>query len=317
MTARLLLALACAALAAPAADLKLGMIGLDTSHVIAFTELLNNPSNPDHIPGARVVAGYPGGSPDVESSRTRVEKFTEQLRSKYGVEIVPDIATLLARVDAVLIESVDGRAHLEQVKPVFAARKRVFIDKPLAATYADAREIARLARQSGAAWFSTSSLRYSNQVAQWHGQPVLGALTWGPAPFEPGGTHALDLSWYGIHAVEMLYSLMGPGCQSVSRTATDGADVVVGRWKDGRLGVVRGGRQGASDYGAVVFGPKQARPSEPAKGANYAQMLAEVVKFFQTGVVPVPNEVTLEIFAFLDAAQRSKQAGGSTVALVN
>ena len=178
MNLRLLLGLALPALLA-AADLKVGIIGLDTSHVAAFTELLNNPSNPEHIPGARVVAAFPGGSPDVESSRTRIDKFTEQLRTKYGVRIVPDIASLLAEVDAVLLESVDGRKHLEQVRPVLAGRKRVFIDKPLAATYADAREIARLGRESGTPWFSTSSLRYSSHVSQYRGQPILGAFTWG------------------------------------------------------------------------------------------------------------------------------------------
>ena len=299
----------------PAEDLKLGIIGLDTSHVTAFTELLNNPANRDHVPGARVVAAFPGGSPDLESSRSRIEKFTEQVRTKYGVEIVSDIPSLLARVDAVLLESVDGRKHLEQVKPVFAARKRVFIDKPLAADYADAKEIARLGRQAGVPWFSSSSLRYSSPVEDVKGQPVLGAFTWGPAPLEPGGTHPLELSWYGIHAIEMLYALMGPGCETVTRTWTDGADLIVGRWKDGRVGAVRGARKGTSEYGAVVYGSKQARQSGALRGAFYAKLLAEVVKFFQTGVPPVPNEETLEIFAFMDAAQRSKQAGGAPTRL--
>ncbi len=294
-----------------AADLKVGIIGLDTSHVVAFTELLNNPANPEHVAGARVVAGYRGGSPDIESSRNRIDKFTEQLRSKYNVQIVPDIASLLAQVDVVLLESVDGRLHLEQVRPVFAAKKRVFIDKPLAATLADAREIARLGRESGTPWFSSSSLRYSKQATERKGLPVLGAFTWGPAPLEPH--HQLDLSWYGIHAIEMLYAIMGTGCESVTRTATDGADLVVGRWKDGRIGAVRGIRQGASDYGAVVYAPKQVAVSPPGRESLYAKLLAEVVKFFQTGVPPVPNAETLEIFAFMDAAQRSKEASGAPV----
>jgi len=307
---RLLLSITLGA-ALSAADLRLGLIGLDTSHVTAFTELLNNPSNPDHIPGARVVAGYRGGSPDLEASRTRVDRFTQQLTTKYGIEIVPDIASLLAKVDAVLLESVDGRAHLEQARPVLAARKPVFIDKPLSASYADAKEIARLARAAGTPWFSSSSLRYSIQVSQLQGPLILGAYTWGPAPFEPGGTHPLDLSWYGIHAIEMLYALMGPGCETVTRTSTPGADLVVGRWKDGRIGVMRGNRDSGSEYGAVAYSAKLARQSAPASGASYARLLAEVVKFFRSGTPPVPNEETLEIFAFLDAAQRSKQAEGA------
>ncbi len=302
------------ALQLQAADLKVGIIGLDTSHVTAFTELLSNPSNPHHVAGAKVVAGYRGGSPDVESSATRIDKFTEQLKTKYGIEIVPDIPALVARVDAVLIESVDGRVHLEQVKPVIAAKKRVFIDKPLASTYADAKEIARLARQAGVPWFSSSSERYSTQATELQGPPILGAYTWGPAPTEPH--HQLELSWYGIHAIEMLFTLMGTGCESVANISTPDADVVVGRWKDGRIGTVRGGRgKGSSAYGAVVYHPDQARQSRPTKESFYAKLLVEVVKFFQTGVPPVPNEETLEIFAFMEAAQRSKQAGGAPMKL--
>ena len=297
-----------------AADLKLGIIGLDTSHVTAFTELLNNPSNPNHVPGARVVAGYKGGSPDVESSYTRIDKFTEQLKTKYGIEIVPDIPSLLQRVDAVLLESVDGRVHLEQVRPVFAAKKRVFIDKPLAATYADAKQIALLGRGSKAPWFSASSQRYSPQVTELKGPNILGAFTWGPAPTEPH--HQLELSWYGIHGIEMLYALMGTGCESVTNTSTEGADLVVGRWKGGRIGTVRGGRgDGSSTSGAVVYTPAEVKQSRPTKESSYARLLVEVVKFFQSGVPPVPNEETLEIFAFMDAAQRSKEAGGKPMSL--
>ncbi len=296
-----------------AADLKLGIIGLDTSHVTAFTEVLNNPSNRDHVPGARVVAGFRGGSPDVESSHTRIDKFTETLRTKHGIEIVDSIPALLAKVDAVLLESVDGRKHLEQARQVLAARKRIFIDKPLASTYADAKEIARLARQHDTPWFSSSSLRYGSQAEELRGLKVLGAYTWGPASLEPH--HQLDLSWYGIHAVELLYTLMGTGCESVTRTSTEGADVVVGRWKDGRIGVVRGERQSRGEYGAVVYAPKEIRSAGQARGAAYAKLLAEVVKFFQTGVPPVPNQETLEIFAFMDAAQRSKEAGGGVMRL--
>ena len=309
MTLRILAVLLLAA-AAPAADLKLGIIGLDTSHVTAFTELLNNPSNPNHVAGARVVAGYRGGSPDVESSYTRLDKFTETLKTKYGVEIVPDIPALLQKVDAVLLESVDGRLHLEQAKPVLVAKKPVFIDKPLASTYADAKEIARLARASGTPWFSSSSLRYSAQAVELKGPNTLGAFTWGPGPLEPH--HQLELSWYGIHAIEMLYTLMGTGCESVTNTSTADADLVAGRWKDGRVGTVRCGRgKGSSAYGAVVYTPSQPRQSREDKGAYYGNLLAEVVKFFQTGKPPVPNEETLEIFAFLDAAQRSKDNGGA------
>ncbi|MCS6951255.1 MAG: Gfo/Idh/MocA family oxidoreductase [Bryobacterales bacterium] len=295
-----------------AAQLRLGIVGTDTSHVIAFTRLLNDPSAPDHVPGARVVAAYKGGSPDVEASRTRVDKFAEELASRWGVEIVPTIPALCTKVDGVLLESVDGRVHLEQARQIIAAGKPMFIDKPLAATLEDAREIARLAREAGVPWFSTSSLRYSEIVASLKTPDITGAIVWGPGPFEPH--HYLDLSWYGIHAAEMLFALMGPGCEEVTRVATENADEVVCRWKDGRLGSLRVVRPSTS-FGAVVFRGTKAIPSDPNAKWSYAPLVREIVRFFQTRQPPVPNEETLELFAFLDAAQKSKERGGVPVRL--
>ncbi|MCI0420183.1 MAG: Gfo/Idh/MocA family oxidoreductase [Acidobacteria bacterium] len=295
--------------------IRVGLIGLDTSHVIAFTKLLNDSSNPDHVPGARVVAAFKGGSPDIESSRTRIEGFTAELRDKWKVEIVADIATLCRKVDAVLLESVDGRPHLEQVKPVLAAKKPVFIDKPLAASYRDAREIARLAREAGVPWFSSSSLRFWDETRRLKSAAaagrILGSNVYGPAPTEP---HHPDLMWYGIHAVEMLFTLMGPGCESVTRVNTEGTDIVTGKWKDGRLGVVRGIRKGKQDYGIALFGEKAILHSE-SKPSGYRPLLVEIVKFFQTGVAPVNPDETLEMFAFMEAADESKAKGGVAVSL--
>ena len=308
-----LMVVAAVSLAAAAqAQLRIGIIGTDTSHVPAFAKLLNDPASPEHITGARVVAAFKGGSRDVESSHTRVDKYAEEIQSKYGVEIVPDIDTLLKKVDAVFLESVDGRVHLSQVKPVLAAKKPVFIDKPLASTLEDAREIARLAKQHGTPWWSSSSLRYSDIVTALKAEGTTGAITWGPGPFEEH--HQIDLSWYGIHAVELLYALMGTGCEEVWRVATPGADEVTCRWKDGRLGSTRIVRPSLG-YGAVVFRGTKAVASPPDAKFSYVPTVREAVKFFQTKVPPVPNEETLEIFAFMDAAQRSKEAGGKPVKL--
>ena len=297
------------------ADLRLGIIGTDTSHVSVFSKAFNDDKAADRVPGARIVAAYKGGSPDLQESAGRVDKYAEELQKKWNIEIVPDIPTLCRKVDGVLLESVDGRVHLEQVKPVIAAHKPVFIDKPLAATLEDAREIARLAKEAGVPWFSTSSLRYAEFVTTLKTPDAIGVSTWGPGPIEEH--HHLELAWYAIHPIEMLYTLMGPGCEEVTRIATGtgpGADVVVGRWKDGRIGTVRALRP-YGGYGAVVFGPKAAKQSDPKAKSDYRPMLVEIVKFFQTGKPPVPNDETLELFAFLDAAQRSKEAGGKPMKL--
>ncbi|HEV3200108.1 MAG TPA: Gfo/Idh/MocA family oxidoreductase [Bryobacteraceae bacterium] len=304
-----------AALSAWSADFRLGIVGTDTSHASAFTKMLNDdPAQADHIAGARVVAAFKGGSGDIEESHSRVERYAEELRSKWGVEIVPDIATLLTKVDGVLLTSIDGRVHLEQARPVIAAHKPLFIDKPLASTVEDAREIARLAREAGVAWFSSSSLRFGAIGASMKFADTTGVSTWGPGPMEPH--HYLDLSWYAVHPIEVLYTLMGPGCETVTRTTGATADLVVGRWKDGRIGTVRAIRP-YSDYGAVVYRSKDVVESHPKAGAatDYRPLVVEIVKFFQTGKPPVPNDETLEMFAFMDAAQKSKEQGGKPVAL--
>ncbi len=296
------------------ADIRIGIIGTDTSHVPIFTRTFNDAAAPDHIPGFRVVAAFKGGSADLESSRSRVDGFAEEIRSKYGVEIMPDIATLLGKVDVVLLESVDGRIHLSQAKPVIAARKPLFIDKPMASTLEDAREIARLAKAAGVPWFSTSSLRYGSAVTSMQFADATGAITWGPGPLEEH--HKLDLSWYAIHPIEMLYAILGPGCEVVTRTVGKDLDEINCRWKDGRIGSVHAIRP-YSEFGSVVFRPKSVEQSvtKPNAKANYVALLQEVAKFFKGGPPPVANEVTLEIFAFLDAAQRSKESGGQPMKL--
>ncbi len=294
---------------------RVGIIGLDTSHVIEFTRIFNDLNDPQHVSGVRVVAAFKGGSPDIEASRTRVDKFTAQLRDEWKIKIVNDIPTLCGMVDAVLLESVDGRVHLDQVKPVLAAHKPVFIDKPLAASYRDAREIARLAREAGVPWFSSSSLRFWEETQRLKNPEgvgrILGYNVYGPDPTEP---HHPDLMWYGIHAVEMLFTLMGPGCESVSRTSTEGADVVTGKWKDGRLGVMRGCRNGLGDYGITMFGEESVLHSGP-RPETYRPLLVEIAKFFRSRVAPVQPEETLEIFAFMEAADLSKAREGAAVPL--
>jgi len=311
MSYRLLLPL----LAAPlcfSADLKLGFIGTDTSHVIAFTKVLNDASNAEHIAGAKVVAAYKGGSPDVESSAKRVEGFAKELSGKWGVEIVPTIGDLCGKVDAILLESVDGRAHLPQVKEAARCGKPMFIDKPLASTLADAREIARVLKAANVKWFSTSSLRYGEVATEMKAPDMTGAMVWGPGPTEEH--HKLSLTWYGIHAVEMLYTLLGTGAEEVAMVSTPAADEVTAKWKGGKIGTVRTLRP-YSEFGAVVFREKSVMPSGAKTKSSYVPMLREIVKFFQTGVTPVPNEETLEIFAFMDAAERSKARGGAPMKL--
>jgi hypothetical protein len=303
--------------------IRVGLIGLDTSHAGAFTQLLNDPSRADHVPGARIVAAFKGGSPDIDASANRIEKFTAELREKWKIELVDSIEELVRRVDAVMITSVDGRVHLAQARPVLAARKPLFIDKPFTASARDASELARLARDSGTPVFSSSSLRFNDDVQAIKADPrvreVKGAITWGPATLEP---HHPDLFWYGIHSVEILYTFMGQGCVRVTRIHTPGADLASCEWKDGRIGAVRGIRDSASVYGQVVFGPKavvtappEGRTATPAGRSSYHGLILAVVEFFRTGKSPVPIDETVEMMAFMEAADLSKARNGAPVTL--
>jgi len=296
----------------PSAGLRAGIIGLDTSHVVAFTELLNARDPKPELAGVRVVAAFPGGSPDVSASRDRVAGFTRDLREKFGVAIVGSIDELLSQVDVVLLESVDGRPHREQARPVFRAHKPVFIDKPVAGTLADAIAIYELARDTQTPCFSSSSLRFSPGIIAMRHHPkvgdVLGCDAFGPCHLEE---HHPDLYWYGVHGVEALYTIMGTGCQTVARTQTDGTELVVGVWEGGRIGTFRGIRQGRAGYGATVFGSKGIAPA--GSDAGYEPLVVEIVKFFKTGKAPVSAEETIEIFAFMEAADESKRQGGKPV----
>ncbi|QDV33550.1 Gfo/Idh/MocA family protein [Tautonia plasticadhaerens] len=314
-----MLALACAGLAASprargqddeAKVLRAGLIGLDTSHVVAFTRVLNAEGKSGPLARVRVVAGFPGGSPDIPSSADRVEGFTASLRDDYGVEIVDSIDALLEKVDVVFLESVDGRPHLEQARPVIEAGKPLFIDKPMAGSLADAIAIFDLAEEAGVPCFSSSSLRFQPEVESASRSTIVGAMTYGPCSLEE---HHPDLFWYGVHGVEMLYALMGPGCESVARSSTDGTDVVTGTWDDGRIGSYRGIRDGKSGFGAVVFGTDQISPIQV--GGNYEPMLEQVCQFFLDGRAPVPPEETIELFAFMEAADESKARGGAPVSI--
>ncbi|MBX7258869.1 MAG: Gfo/Idh/MocA family oxidoreductase [Candidatus Hydrogenedentes bacterium] len=298
---------------AQADDLKIGIIGTDTSHVGAFTELINNPDNPKHVPGGKVIAAFKGGSPDVESSITRVDKYAEEIQTKYGVKIVDSIEELCTMVDAVLLESVDGRPHLEQARPVFAAKKIIYIDKPIAGTLKDAIEIFRLSKESGIPTFSSSSYRYYPSMQEVLGKDVgavRGALSYGPATHEE---HHPGLFWYGVHATEALFTVMKTGCETVVRTETPEFDVVTGTWSGGRIGTLIGLRTKATPHQVTIFGDKAVAQQQENPDDSYAPLVVEIMKFFKTKVAPITPQETIEMFAFMEAADESKRQGGAPV----
>jgi hypothetical protein len=291
---------------------RIGIIGLDTSHSIAFTKSLNNPPAGMEFHDYKVVAAYPYGSREIESSYSRIPGYTEEIK-ELGVTVTDSIDQLLDQVDVVLLETNDGRLHLEQAMLVFKAGKRVFIDKPIAASLSDAIAIFEASEKYNVPMFSSSSLRYMHGIEEVLGGEigkVTGADTFSSASIEK--THP-DLFWYGIHGVEPLFTVMGTGCKEVVRVYTEGTDIVTGTWKDGRIGTFRGIRDGKGGYGGTVFGEKEIRPL--GGYAGYNPLLIQIVRFFETGISPVTKEETLEIFAFMEAADQSKANGGRAVSI--
>jgi len=322
-------ALTSAASVSAVEPIKVGIIGLDNYQAVAFTELFHNPKATGDLAGIKVVVAFQAGSADIAESVRELPKWVEAIQ-KLGVEVIDSPEAVLKRVDAVLLMSLDGRAHLEQLKPILKAGKPVYIGRPLAASLADAVEIFRLAAEYKTPIFTCSQHRFSPGFIgmRKHDEvgDVLGADVYGGCPREP---HHPDLFWHGIHGVETLYTIMGPGCVSVTRTATETADVVTGVWKDDRVGTYRGIRKGAPKYSATVFGTKGVSTAGiyghgiPVKGIvplndkymGYEATAIEIAKFFKTRKPPVSAEETIELFAFMEAAEESKRQNGAAVKL--
>ncbi|RXZ83241.1 gfo/Idh/MocA family oxidoreductase [Paenibacillaceae bacterium] len=299
-------------------ELKLGMIGLDTSHVIVFSEILTDPNHAYHVPGAKVVAGYPGGSPDMHASISRVEGYTSELQDRFGIAMVDSPKALAEQCDAILLHSVDGRVHLEQFRQIVSCGKPVFIDKPFATTLADAQEMVKLAEAYQVPMMSCSSLRYASGLtealtnAPEEDGAIIGVDCSGPTPLDaalPG------LYCYGIHAVEMLYTAMGPGCVEVSTRSNEHYDLVVGQWLDGRIGTVRGNRKGNYQFGAVIQREKNTHYINVSAHQKpyYASLLEQVLHMFRTGKSPIPTAESLEIIRFIEASNESALTGRMVV----
>lgn len=286
------------------------MIGLDTSHVPAFARLMNSGTGP-----VRITAAVPAGNPEFPLSRDRVVGYTAEVR-ELGVQIVDSIDELLRCVDGVMLQSVDGRQHLEQVQPVFAAGCPVFIDKPLAASLDDVLAIALLGRQHNVPWFTASAMRYTAGYPELRDNPGIGRIVgcdvYGQCKVMPGHP---DLFWYGVHGVDLLYSLLGPGCESLTAVQTEYTEQITGIWSDGRVGTFRGIREetGKPGWGTTVFGESDIRHVNAAY--DYEPLVGEISRFFETGRSPVSVEEMIEVFRFLAAAEWSKQDGGSSVPL--
>jgi virulence factor len=297
--------------------IKLGILDFDTSHCVAFTQRLNQIGNDKEqfVEGAKIVIGCPGES---KLSPERVEGFTKQMKD-YGVPLVDKPTDMIGKVDGMLIEAVDGTVHYERAKPFLEAGIPCFVDKPYTCSTDDAKKIAELAAKKKVPVFSSSSLRYAPEVVDFVADPkrgkLVGCVVYAPASLSPIPERNAGLYHYGIHGVEILYTLMGPGCKRVTCTHEKGVDVATGQWADGRVATLRGIRAGQSDYGFVGFSEKAVQSVKVGTKFIYRELLKKIVEMFKTGKAPVEIAETIEIMAFIEAANKSgaNHGAGETV----
>lgn len=291
------------------------MIGLDTSHCGAFVKLLNDATNEHHISGCQVVKAFPGGSKTFSSSYNRVGQYTDDMRQA-GLEIVDSIEAM-SDMDAFLLESVDGSQHLEQFTILAQFGKPVFIDKPLACGYDDAKKIAQLAADKKIPVMSASAIRFAGGIDDLKAEDeIVGSCD----AFGPMALLAdyRDYFWYGIHSADVLYSFMGKGCKTVQTISTENFDVIVGKWEDGRIGTMRGNRFGGNNFGCTITTNKEHKTGLASGNIPYyAKMMNKIVPFFQGGASPVDFTESVEVIAYLEAASRSRAANGAEIALAS
>ncbi|MEH7380170.1 Gfo/Idh/MocA family oxidoreductase [Bacillus sp. JJ1533] len=292
-------------------DIKIGMIGLDTSHASAFTKLLNDPTNPFYIKGGKVTVACPVGSSDFVLSYSRIEGITKEVE-QCGVQLVKTIEEVAETCDAILLESVDGRTHLEQVKKLVGYQKPLFVDKPFCLSSREATEMVKLSEQYGTPIMSSSALRFAEEVRKAIGiqdkGKIIGADCFGPMDMvdtQPG------YFWYGIHSIEMLYAILGCGAQHVTSVSTVDSDLIVSQWEDGRIGTIRGSRRGNGEFGAIIHFEKGNHYVAISSSTKpfYASLLEEIINFFNNGKTSVPLHETIEIIRFIEAANESKETG--------
>jgi predicted dehydrogenase len=288
--------------------IRVGLIGLDTSHVTIFTKMLNDQHDPYHVPGGRVTVGYPGGSDDFELSHGRVGKFTSELKDSWGVHIVDSPEAVAEASDLILIESVDGRVHRRHFDQVISFRKPIFVDKPMTVSFGDAAYMFDKAKSLNVPLMSASSLRYWDVAMQaiGDGKGILSCDVFGPLPEEatqPG------LFWYGIHAVEMLVAAMGVGCVEVRAFRNDNADLIIFLWRDGRVASLHGLRNAHGKFGLTVHradGPRFADFAQ-SKKPYYAGLLEAIMRSLPLGRSDVPSEQTLEIIRIIESVNQSRR----------
>jgi predicted dehydrogenase len=288
--------------------MKIGLIGLDTSHSIEFTKIIQGTETPEEekLKELEIVScmRFPSAFNSEESQDDRQAQL-----EKWGVKVTRSFEEAIEGVEGIMIEINDPALHLEYFKKVVDLGLPVFLDKPLSATLAEGKEIIKLAREKNIPMWSSSSLRYTNEIKA-TAEAVPEATfcnVFGPMGIAASGS---SLVWYGIHSFEMLATLMGKGAKSVFARQDERGIVSIVQYKDGRRGIVECNEK-AFHYGGRAQGETAKSFVVDASAGLYKNLLLEIRDFFINGTIPVSLDETLEIQAMMDAAERSLKSGKS------
>lgn len=288
------------------APIKIAVIGLDTSHSIQFSKLMNAPDCPRElkVSGMEAISCLRFETPFQD--KKGLDERQSQLEG-WGVKVTEDLDTALEGCDAIMLEINDPAYHLQYFREVAGLGKPVFLDKPLAGSLEDGRAIIDLMRKHNTRVWSGSSLPFADAIrkALVKVPEVTVGHSFGAMGTAPAGD---SLIWYGVHSFEMLLRLMGQGAEKVTAVESDIGVVTVVDYADGRRGVVESIR-GMWSYGGRVQSAKQTVQFLVNAKYNYRNLLREVKTFFQGGPAPVSMEATFEGLAMMAAARASIESG--------
>lgn len=292
-------------------EIKVALIGLDTSHTVEFARRMQAPdcAEDQKVHGMEAITCLRFETPfqDKEGLDKRQAQIEE-----WGVKVTEDFDEAIDGCHAIMLEINDGAYHLEYFKKCAALGKPIFLDKPLADNIENARKIYDMAKEKSIRVFSSSSLRYIPNLDQAAEEvpEAMYASMYGPVGVAPAGS---SIVWYGVHAFEMLERAMGIGAKSVFARKDEAGVVAVVDYPDARRGVVEL-TVGVYSYGGLVRDKKKVFPFIADTKRLYTVELEHVIEFFRGGPPAASMEDALEIMAMLDAAEKSSQSG-KTIAL--
>jgi predicted dehydrogenase len=302
--------------------MRIGAIGIDSSHTPVFTNRINalhkegkTPCRVTHFwdPG-RHEWQHPAGA---EQSAKDVAKWREDT-IKEGAQQVGSLDELLKNVDGVMVLNINGHRHLELSIGPIAKGMPTYIDKPLTCSTDQARSLLAMTRQYNARCYSASSLRFITEIPKLD-KEKLGDIV---AIDAFGNGELLDMMphlWhYGCHSIEMVdaifrWSGQGPGVARVSAIATKDYHLLDMQYRDGRLARLRMDRAGAWAFGATVHGTKNVQQFVVDFAPVYSRLVEGMVKFFEGGPAPVDLREIVENVAVMEAGNRSIALGGEWV----